>query len=216
MEIPINADVICKEGSCGRSTYIVLDPIKDTVTHFVVEDTSLPNIEYLVPIQKIEASNHEKIYLKCRRTELENMEPFIETDFIRANSEEYFLPFDYPYTRPLMVWPYVGLSEDVMISRLVHVPPSELAVRRGASVRASDGYVGEVDEFIVNPDNGHITHLILRKGHLWAEKDVTIPVSQIDRLDENDVYLKLNKSEVAALPAIPIQRRRFKSAKKNR
>jgi len=40
-----------------------------------------------------------------------------------------------------------------------------------------------------------------------GQKDVTISVAQIDRIDEDAVYLKLNKRQVAALPAIPVHRR---------
>ena len=67
--------------------------------------------------------------------------------------------------------------------------------------------MGWVDEFLVDPEDGYITHLILREGHLWGQKDVTIPVSEIERIEENTVYLKLNKRDVGKLPAIPIRRR---------
>ena len=67
--------------------------------------------------------------------------------------------------------------------------------------------VGQVDEFLVDPVSGHITHLILRKGHLWGQKDVTIPVSEIARVEEDTVYLKLTKEQIEALPTIPVRRR---------
>jgi len=43
-------------------------------------------------------------------------------------------------------------------------------VRRGTRVEATDGHVGHVDEFVVNPENGHITHSVMREGHLWGKK----------------------------------------------
>jgi hypothetical protein len=64
-----------------------------------------------------------------------------------------------------------------------------------------------VDEFIVEKENGHITHLILREGHLFGTEDVSIPTSEIERIDDEDVHLKLSKKEIAALPAIPVKRR---------
>ena len=60
----------------------------------------------------------------------------------------------------------------------------ELAVRRGSRVRATDGDVGRVDEFLVDRETAHITHLVLREGHLWGQKDVLIPVSEIGQIDE--------------------------------
>ena len=49
-----------------------------------------------------------------------------------------------------------------------------------------------------------MTHLVMREGHLWGKKDVVIPVSEVDRIEEDTVYLKLSKDEVQALPAIPV------------
>jgi hypothetical protein len=41
---------------------------------------------------------------------------------------------------------------------------------------------------------------------LWGQKDVTIPVSEIERIKEDHVYLKLDKRSIEALPAIPKRR----------
>ena len=40
-----------------------------------------------------------------------------------------------------------------------------------------------------------------------GSEDVTIPVAEIDRIEEDAVYLKLSKDDIAALPAIAIQDR---------
>jgi hypothetical protein len=65
-----------------------------------------------------------------------------------------------------------------------------------------------VDEFLIDPASGHISHLILKEGYLWGQKDVTIPVSQIDQVEAGTVRLKLSRNQVRALPAIPVRRRR--------
>ena len=57
------------------------------------------------------------------------------------------------------------------------IPPGELAVSRGTRVNATDGYVGHVDELVVDRENGHITHLVMREGHLWGQKDCDHPSS---------------------------------------
>jgi hypothetical protein len=43
----------------------------------------------------------------------------------------------------------------------------------------------------------------MREGHLWGQKEITIPVSAIARVEEDTVYLKLDKAGVEALPAVP-------------
>ena len=81
-----------------------------------------------------------------------------------------------------------------------------MAVRRGAQVEATDGYVGQVDELLINSNNMQVTHLVLLERHLLEHREITIPVSQIDRVDEDTVYLKLDRQSVEQLPTTPIQR----------
>ncbi len=139
----------------------------------------------------------------CTQDKLARMEPFAETEYIRERIPDYER-----YEATYLVWPYqVPDVTQTLAVRHKRVPHGELAVQRGARVRASDGRIGRVDEFLVDPEDGHITHLILREGHLWGQKDVTIPVSEIERIEENTVYLKLNKRDVGKLRAVPIRRR---------
>jgi sporulation protein YlmC with PRC-barrel domain len=72
------------------------------------------------------------------------------------------------------------------------MPPGELSVSPVTRVEALDGHVGQVDEFLVNPQTGQMTHLALREGHLWGQKDVTIPVAQIDHISDDAEFLKLD------------------------
>ena len=121
-------------------------------------------------------------------------------------TETEFLPHPGSERQRLMMWPYVVPESAAMILEHERIPPGELAVRRGARVKASDGDVGQVDEFLVDPETCHITHLVLREGHLWGTKDVAIPVSDIARIDEDTVYLRLDRTGIEALPTIPMRR----------
>jgi hypothetical protein len=58
MEIPLQAQVECTNGICGRSVYVLINPVVD----------------------KIIANT---IQLRCVKAELEKMEPFIETTFVK-------------------------------------------------------------------------------------------------------------------------------------
>ena len=199
MDIPVNADVECTDGPCGRSTYLILNPTTDQLTHLVVRQQQSPHAEQLVPIDQVEEATLHLIRLRCTRHELGQMEPFIDTEFVRVTVPEYV-------SDPYMAWPYVIPKTVNRTVEHEHIPAGELAVRRGARVEATDGHVGRVDEFMVNPSDGHITHLVLREGHLWGQKDVTIPVSEIGYIEEKTVYLKLDKHGIEALPTIPIRR----------
>ena len=137
------------------------------------------------------------------KEDLVTQEPFTEVEYAEGDLSGFH------YEREdFMLWPYNVPEEDEVIPvETERVPPGELAVRRGPHVYATDGRVGQVDEFLVDPVTDHITHLILRKGHLWGQKDVTIPVSQITHIEEDIVHLGLTRAEIEALPTIPVRRR---------
>jgi sporulation protein YlmC with PRC-barrel domain len=199
MDIPVNAEVHCADGPCGRSTYIILNPMTRRVTHLVVKEKRFPHTEYLVPIDYVVEATSQLIRLRCARHELVTFEAFIEAEFVSSNFPEYA-------GDPYMTWPYVIPEAETLPVEHERIPPGELAIRRGARVEATDGHAGRVDEFLVDPTNGYITHLVLREGHLWGQKDVTIPVSQIDHIEEDSVYLKLDKHSIEMLPTIPVHR----------
>jgi hypothetical protein len=40
---------------------------------------------------------------------------------------------------------------------------------------------------------------VLQEGHLWDKKELTLPISAIARMDEDYIYLKLDKKTVKSL-----------------
>jgi hypothetical protein len=43
MDIPLNAEVHCTDGVCGRSTYVIVNPVNEQVTHVVVREAWFPH-----------------------------------------------------------------------------------------------------------------------------------------------------------------------------
>jgi uncharacterized protein YrrD len=212
LEIPLNAKVECTDGICGHSEYVLINPVSDQVTHLVVKEDSSPSTEYVVPIDFVVAIIIDNmIRLSCSKAKLEKMDPFIKTTFIEDPiSEDKNVGLGGgTYGRGIYYYlPYVTPMDPVPVPiEHLQIPPGELAVRRGARVEATDGYVGNVDEFVVNPENSHITHLVMREGHLWGKKDVIIPLSAMSEIREDTVFLKLDKHQIEALPTFPLNRR---------
>lgn len=202
MDLPIGAEVSCADGPCGRSTKVILNPVTERVTHLVIREREFPHTEFLVPLELLVETSPTTIRLRCDGKELRQFDHFNEVEYLPA--QEPYLSYG---MNDYMLWPYATLAAPMIPLEHECIPPGELAVSRHARVDASDGHVGRVDEFLIDPASGHITHLVLREGHLWGQKDVTIPVSAIARIDEGTVHLALNKEALAALPAIPARRR---------
>ncbi|MBL7162364.1 MAG: PRC-barrel domain-containing protein [Anaerolineales bacterium] len=202
MEIPLNVEVHCSDGHIGRSTHIILNPVTEQVSHLVVNPKQSSAAERLVSVKLVANTAAEVILLSCTKEEFAKLEPFNQPDFIFTD-----LPQHATDPNLTLLWPYVVPVKRIVDEKVRRIPPGELAVRRGTRVRATDGRVGRVDEFIVGPVSGNITHLVLREGHPWKEKEVTIPVSQIDRIEEKVVYLKIDKKAIASMPSVPVKRR---------
>lgn len=200
-DIPLGKDVYCTDGLAGQSSHLILNPLNRQVTHLVVKKRRFPHSDHVVPMELVAETTGSLIRLSCGAHELTLLDPFTETHFVKVDP----LQLDYPFD-PILMWPYVTPEEELLPIDEERVPPGELAVSRGARVRDIGGsYVGRVDEFLVNPTDECITHLVVREGHPWNRKEVTIPVSQVARIAEETVYLKLDRRQIAVLQAIPIR-----------
>ncbi len=200
MDISINAQILCMDGPAGKTSHIILNPNTEVITHLVVKENQFPYQERLVPIDLIIESTPEHVRLRCTKGQLGELQAFVDTEFIPSDLAG-------PGGAAFMLWPYTAPESEVITLHHERTPPGELAIQRGLQVLATDGFVGRVDDFLIDPLNKTITHLILLEGHLWDKKDVTIPVEQIDRIEEDAVHLKLTKDEVGALPTVQLRDR---------
>jgi sporulation protein YlmC with PRC-barrel domain len=201
MEFPLNVEVHCKDGRCGRSTHIVLNPATEQITHIVVKERRPSSVERLVPVILVSHTAAEVIVLDCTLEEFSALEPFNQTEFVYGD-----LPHHATDPSLTLLWPYAVSAKRIVDEKIRPVPPGELAVRRGARVEATNGRVGRVDEFLVDPDSGFITHLCLRESSLRGDKVVCIPVSEIEEIKEKVVHLKVDKESIAARPSVQVKR----------
>ena len=205
MDIPIDVEVLCTDGPGGHSSAVVLNPATKEVTHFAVRAKGLLSDEYLVPVELIAESTPARISLSCSRAELAQCQRFEKTVFIGAEGDELGVSdTDFALSASYATMPGGEYAGPMMPPTLQEeqIPEGEVSMHHGASVEATDGHVGQVQEFVIDPRNGRVTHLVLREGHLWGKKDVTIPVDQIERIEENVIYLKLDKAAIERLPSV--------------
>lgn len=178
MDIPMKAKVQCADGPGGHSTQVIINPTNRKITHVVVKERQSPHAERLVPIRYFTETTGDMIRLRCSRHELSEMRPLVLTEFVHAQVRD-LEDGSYKY----LLHPYVG-PKWVEVKHK-SIPPGELGVRSGVKVKALDGVVGRVDEIVIDPASGNITHLVLRDGHPWDQEEVTIPITAIERIREN-------------------------------
>jgi uncharacterized membrane protein len=194
-DIPLNAKVECVDGPCGQSTRVIVDPKTLRVTHFVVRQAATGQTQHLVPVDQVVETTSGVIRLRCTRDELGKMKQFIVTEYRQVEVPRYAgVDTAVPYYSPDI--------ETLPVDREL-IPEGELAIQPDTRVEATDGPVGQIDELVTNPETGQITHLALRRGHMWGKKDVLLPVSLVKYVAEGTVYLTIDKETISTLLAVP-------------
>lgn len=201
MDIPINAPVQAADGPSGKISGLLINPISRAVTHIIVQEPGFLADEVLVPIAAVTASAADSVTLSLTRDEVAKQRPINRADYLDATMIDVVSPYG-----GLLAWPYAVDDPDAVPIERATIPEGEVEIWPGFDVHATDGRVGSVDELLVDARTSAVTGLVLREGHLWSARDVTIPADQIDRIDEGAVYLKLSKAEVGALPAVKLKR----------
>ena len=87
MEIPLNAQVECADGPCGKTIAIIADPETRSVTHVVIEPPGLD--ARLVPLDLVAETTHDLVRLRCTQAELAETEQFIETHYVDKGGPDY-------------------------------------------------------------------------------------------------------------------------------
>jgi uncharacterized membrane protein len=186
---------------------MIFDPITWQLSHYVIKEKDKE--PRLVPVLMVADETEGVLHLRCTKAEAAALEPFVETHYIKSQ-----MPVDTPYAGGYGLFGYgmyygsysVPLEERDVPVQEERIPAGELMVQRGMRVEATDGYVGKVDQFLLDFSTETITHLVLEEKHHLHKQQITIPVSAIDQIVEDTVYLKLDRHGVALLPAIPIKR----------
>jgi sporulation protein YlmC with PRC-barrel domain len=213
-QFEMKSEVVCDDGACGELSRVIIDPVARTLTHLVVEPPHSWSIGRMVPVALV-ASAGPQIRLRCSKAEFEALDQADVTQFVTGGDTEWNYEPDQVLTLPyytLLLRPAGGVAsigaggeEDTGAGAVAYdrVPVGEVEVRRGQHVHATDGDIGRVQGLVVDPNDHHVTHILLDEGHLWGHKQVAIPILAVTKLDDG-VRLNLTKSDVRDLPPVDI------------
>ncbi|MGO9874568.1 MAG: PRC-barrel domain-containing protein [Acidimicrobiia bacterium] len=186
----IGVDAGCVDGTCGELSRLVVDPVSRSVTHLVVEPPHRRGLGRLVPLELVDTAGNE-IQIRCTRAEFDELEAAERTLFLEGligeSSPEAEL--------------YVGMGNVSPPVTYDTVPVGEVSVRRGQHVHATDGNIGWVQGLVIDPDNHHVTQVLLQQGRLWNRKEVAIPIDAVAAFDDG-IQLNLTKQDLDDLPAV--------------
>jgi sporulation protein YlmC with PRC-barrel domain len=215
VRLELGKPVRCSGDVAGEVADLVVDPVKNRVTHLVVKPRHGTGAPHLVPIELVDAAAEgSDVVLTCTPEELERLPPAEQFGYLRLGEKPPADPdWDIGVVTPLALPYYEGSALDGYASGFGQdlgviydrVPKGEVEVRRSSSVITTDGkYVGDVDGFLVDDDQ--ITHFVLERGHLWGRREVTVPIGAVAKVESDKVTVKLSTDEIGALPAHRVHR----------
>jgi len=201
-QFTIGAAASCSDGICGVVTEVVVDPVGRAVTHLVVEPKHRKGLGRLVPLDLVGEVSELLVQLSCTTAQFEELEHAEETQFLPGSGG--LMDFPIGVTLPE---PFFGLTDVIGgVPQAVtydSLPIGEVAIQRGEHVDASDGRVGVVQGLVVDPQNQAVTHVLLQEGHVWGRKQLAIPISMVERVD-NHVWLNITRQQVRDLPDVSL------------
>jgi sporulation protein YlmC with PRC-barrel domain len=211
MPFRIGADASCSDGACGQVSRIIVNPVAREVTHLVVDHKHRNGPGRLVPVDLVDATAGQ-LRLRCTLAEFQALPPARKTEVVpdldptgHQNSRPRldFLPLSLGVVVESR-WPRSGRPKAPEEVTVDSVPSGEVDIRRGLTVCATDGEIGQVQGLVVEPGGHHVTHVLLQQGHMWGRKEVAVPVGAVIKIGTLLIRLSLTKHQVKDLPSVHI------------
>jgi hypothetical protein len=198
--LALGAAAACTDGFPGQLKGLVVEPRARAVTHLVIEPEHAQGLARLVPLDHADAAA-EPIRLGYTEAEFKDLGPAEETlaEFVPGYGApvqllpagEGWRPADDPVAAGETI-PQIREMETIPL-----VPEAEVEESRGDQVRATDGHLGQLLGLRVNPENGEVLSVLVKR-HPWGHAELAIPIGQVSGF-EAGVQLSITKREAKDL-----------------
>ena len=220
MRLDLDMPIYCVDGEVGELADVVIDPQTRRLTHLVAAPQDRHDHARLVPIEGAHVGDgSDGISLQCTAAEISKLEPIQESAYVRRGESPALDPEwnvgiqeicalpEYGSLGPEALGAGMPIDYDQHVAVSYHrVPKGEVESRRESPVTSSDGHhLGPVVGFVIDYQE-RIAHLVLEHGHLWGKRQVAIPGSAIERLENDELTLSLSSDQVGALKPLPTHR----------
>jgi sporulation protein YlmC with PRC-barrel domain len=213
MRLDLGCSVHCSDAAFGELADVIVDPISRRITHLVVEPHRHHERARLVPIDRARPAD-DGLVLDYTIADVEALEPLHTSAYVRAGELVVADPDWDIGTQEVLALPIyqelngmgtvIDPDPHVMIS-YDRIPKHEVEIRRSSSVFSTDGHhLGQVEGFLVG--SGEMADIVLARGHLWGRREVVIPASAVERVQNDSITLSLTKHQVGELDVRHVHR----------
>jgi hypothetical protein len=190
MQFAIGAEVSCTDGVCGRVRWVVVDHSAEAwrITHLVVEPAHRVGLARFVPLHLVGGVDGVSgdITLDFTIDQFERLDSAENTEFVPGTGA-------YPVYGPAQIIAQPYYTDEPFVRG--DLPSLSQTVTTDAPL----------------PDDGdvavHVTHVLLMEGHIWARKEVAIPVAAVKEVADDGIHLNITRQEVGDLPPVDLKHR---------
>ncbi len=187
----IGEPVYAREVHYGTLAKVVVDPYKRQVTHVIVKHGKLLGKDRVIPIERLDRVEFDRIFIDATSEELDHYPRYEEKKFVEP------LPgweaLDPDITADTLFWggPYTGIAPFILptIEHIVPVgvPKGELVLQRDTDVFYENDVVGALDHLLMDPTNGAVNYIVIKLTD--SDQRVIVPTEWISQLDADAIVL---------------------------
>jgi sporulation protein YlmC with PRC-barrel domain len=202
------------EGEIGKVKEFYFDDKYWTIRYLVADTGNwLSDRLVLISPYALRAVNKEEhnVAINLTKKQIEDS-PFLNSDkpVSRQYETDYHMYYGWPmyWIGPYMwgPYPYIARDRDVAASTSAekkwdpHLRSTNAV--SGYHVQASDGEIGNVEDFIINDEAWAIRYLIINTRNWWPGKEVLVSPKLIERVswDESKVFVSLTREAIKQSP----------------
>jgi sporulation protein YlmC with PRC-barrel domain len=211
------------DGDIGQVKDCYFDD-RNWAIRYLVADTGswLPGRQVLISPHSLGRLDQTGKVLRVNLTQkqIEDSPPIeSHTPVSRQYEVEYYRYYGWPYYWqgdrlwgmsgfPILELPPKPLPSEPAGENGQHHDPADARLRsaqavNGYHLKASDGIIGHVCDFVMDDQSWAISQLVIKTGHRLSGKEVQIPTSKVARIsyDESTVFVNLTKETIEQSPA---------------
>lgn len=209
MDLTLNTTIVGSDDCEFSLEDVVIDPLSGAVTHAVLKPLHGHDAPRLVPVDELDVSV-DPPRVSYDQASFADLPTVQEWDYLRFGEFPVAEPGWATGIEQVYGNAYYGADfasgwyDDHYTLGWHRIPAGEVEIRRRSIVRDREGReLGTVDGLVCD-DAHHVTHLVLEHGRFFGHRDITIPMSRVDRIGNDEVQLDMVEDDVRTLPSVVV------------
>jgi len=182
----LGADVQCKEEQHGKLAGVVVEPGARRITDIIVKEGLLFTQAHVLPLALVQSAFEEALYLSISSHEVDQYPEYRTTVYEHPAA-------GYEGAGGGMSYSDMAGGRDPivpMVKEKIHegIATGHVLLDSGTPVHNLDGSIGKVEHVIADRVSGTITHLVVHRGLIFAER-LVIPASTVEDLGAERILI---------------------------